>query len=348
MYHKNKGYTKQQGFSLVELIIALALGLIIMAAVMQVFIIGARTASIQQSASGVIDANVFGLQQIEKKLRLAGLGLAEISASRKDGSGILIYTPIVGGGGNAGDVLTSFNLDLFHSHATRDGSEGPERTYPSNTTQNSDQITIQYRAPVDMKDCEGNLILGPRDVKTTESVDDTDLKRVDGQIVVERYFLLRNRTDGTLNLLCDAGKYIKEDIIEDAHPKIASGEATKLTGANNKNKLESGIMARNGAIIISNVDDFQVLLGVVQGDTIRYVSAKEYYDGNEYRTKPIVSVKLAILARGDIGVAQADIPDDLSFDIFGETVTLKDGVPANYVRRVYESTVMLRNSRGAV
>ncbi len=344
MCHKNQGYTKQQGFSLVELMIALALGLVIMAAVIQVFVIGARTASIQQSASGVIDANVFGLQQIEKKLRLAGLGLSEISASRKEGSGILIYTPVVGGSNNTGDVTTSFNLDLFHSHATRDGSEGSESNYPSNTNENSDQITIQYRAPVDMKDCEGNLILGPRDVKTSESVDDTDLKRVDGQIVVERYFLLRNRTDGTLNLLCDAGKYIKEDILEDAHPKIASGEATKLTGANNKNKLETGIMSRSGVIAISNVDDFQVLLGVTQGGGIRYVSAKEYYDS--YRTQPIISVKLAILARGDTGVAQIDTPDNLSFDIFGKTVRLKDGVPANYVRRVYESTVMLRNSRG--
>ena len=56
---------KQQGFTLIELMISLVLGLLIIAAASQVYVISLRTATVQQAGSSILDANVFGLQQIQ-------------------------------------------------------------------------------------------------------------------------------------------------------------------------------------------------------------------------------------------------------------------------------------------
>lgn len=56
----------QAGFTLIELMISLVLGLIVSAAVIQVYLINVKTSSIQASGSELQDASVFGLQQLEK------------------------------------------------------------------------------------------------------------------------------------------------------------------------------------------------------------------------------------------------------------------------------------------
>lgn len=58
---------RQTGFTLIELMISLVLGLIVSAAVIQVYLINVKTSSIQANASELQDASVFGLQQLEKK-----------------------------------------------------------------------------------------------------------------------------------------------------------------------------------------------------------------------------------------------------------------------------------------
>ncbi|STZ07548.1 Tfp pilus assembly protein PilW [Moraxella caprae] len=65
---------KQQGFTLIELMISLVLGLLIIAAVGQVYVISVRTATVQEAGSSILDANVFGLQHIENNRLPAKLG----------------------------------------------------------------------------------------------------------------------------------------------------------------------------------------------------------------------------------------------------------------------------------
>lgn len=363
--HNKLSGQHEQGFTLVELMIALALGLIIMAAVAQVYLMSIRVSSVQQSASGVLDANVFGIQQIESSLRLAGLGLADKSASRQVGSGILIYTPPVGEqpltGSNL-DLERNFGMNLQQNLATRDGSEGLNFLHANTSSGRGDQLTLQYRAPVDMRDCEGKLALGPRDVITMRSSDDNDFKRVDGQVIVERYYVARAQDGTGTHLYCDAKRYITEEIVRDPHPKtdavltnpnIAINTLTESTTAT-QNGVTQTLYAQRGqdaVILIPNVDDFQILLGVnrpATADTqagLQYVDPKQYYDSNTYRTQPIVSVRFAILARGATPTLQMGDTAVTQFKMLGKEVTLNPGVPTNYVRRVYESTVMLRNSR---
>lgn len=323
---------KQQGFTLIELMISLVLGLLIIAAASQVYVISLRTATVQQAGSSILDANVFGLQQIENNIRMAGLGLSDVAKAGAADSGILA------GGDNATaiSVLNVNGAKLSSSLISRDGS-GPTNT----TSGGSDQLTIQYRAPANMRNCEGDLVLGPR----TGILDlpGNPVVSIDGQIIVERYFVKNN--NGTLELRCDAGLYVSNHIIQDdgrSNSGQSTANATILTGANNRHNIHG--LGDDGALIASDIDDFQVRFGIVRDKNhsgIRYVTP------TEYQTLPadtaIITVQLGLLTKGS--VPSSDAPKSQTYTILGNDMNMKSD-QGQFIRRVYETNIMLRNSRG--
>lgn len=320
---------KQQGFTLIELMISLVLGLLIIAAASQVYVISLRTATVQQAGSSILDANVFGLQQIENNIRMAGLGLSDVAKAGAADSGILA------GGNNAAaiSVLNVNGAKLSSDLISRDDL-GPTNT----TSRGSDQLTIQYRAPANMRDCEGHLVLGPR----TGILDlpGNPVVSIDGQIIVERYFVKDN--NGTLELRCDAGLYVSNHIIEDSGQGTAN--ATILTGASNRHNIHNLNANDDGALIASGIDDFQVRFGIASGANhsgIRYVTP------TEYQALPadtaIITVQLGLLTKGS--VPSSDAPESPTYTILGNDVSMKSD-QGQFIRRVYETNIMLRNSRG--
>lgn len=182
--------TESSGFTLIELMIALVLGLLISAAVIQVYIISARTSMVQQSASEVQDTTIFALQAIDEHIRLANLG--NPVSSIKD------TTP------HGGIVLTTNNLGknntteakYFTASADSDGWTGSSNM----NGVESDQLTIQYKniTTESLYDCEG-----------------TEIVSGSSDWVVERYFI-RKATGGAatdLVLACAAGRVDEEGAI---------------------------------------------------------------------------------------------------------------------------------------
>lgn len=169
--------TKQQGFTLVELMIALALGLIITAAAVGIYIANYRTLANQKSSSEMQSASLFGIQPLESRLRMANLG-NDVGA---------ITSATVG----AGIVLTTENANTADTlPATQLSSSGAG---VSNTGTGSDQLTIQFTnvTSTPIYDCEGNTVaIGTR--------------------TMERYFV-RQGNDG-LVLACDAGTFTGNQI----------------------------------------------------------------------------------------------------------------------------------------
>lgn len=319
---------KQQGFTLIELMISLVLGLLIIAAASQVYVISLRTATVQQAGSSILDANVFGLQQIENNIRMAGLGLSDVAKADAADSGILA-------GGDTAAAISVLNVNgvkLSSDLISRDGS-GPTNT----TSGGSDQLTIQYRAPANMRNCEGDLVLGPR----TGILDlpGNPVVSIDGQIIVERYFVKDN--NGTLELRCDAGLYVSNHIIQDDGQGTANAP-TILTGANNRYNIHN--LGDNGALIASGIDDFQVRFGIASGTNhsgIRYVTPKEYQALSSGIA--IITVQLGLLTKGS--VPSSDAPESQVYTILGNDVSMKSD-QGQFIRRVYETNIMLRNSRG--
>jgi type IV pilus assembly protein PilW len=188
------------GFTLIELMISLVLGLLISAAVIQVYLTNTKTASTQKSGSELQEASVFGLQQLESHLRLANLGNSVTSITDTTaGGGIVLSLQ------NIRATDTAYNPFLTHTA----GDTG--FTSVSNITGiNSDQLTIQYTNTTGVKiaDCESA---------------DVEL----GDTVIERYFVRSSSTTGQgLVLACDAGR------VDSSGVKTYASTDTKQFGLN--------------------------------------------------------------------------------------------------------------------
>lgn len=193
-------YRSTSGFTLIELMISLVLGLLISAAVIQVYLTNTKTASTQKSGSELQEASVFGLQQLESHLRLANLGNSVTSITDTTaGGGIVLSLQ------NIRATDTAYNPFLTHTA----GDTG--FTSVSNITGiNSDQLTIQYTNTTGVKiaDCESA---------------DVEL----GDTVIERYFVRSSSTTGQgLVLACDAGR------VDSSGVKTYASTDTKQFGLN--------------------------------------------------------------------------------------------------------------------
>lgn len=326
----------QQGFTLIELMISLVLGLLISAAVMQVYLANVRAVTLQEAGSSIIDSNVFGIPILEDHIRLANLGLADTINDTSEGAGIVLTSA-----GNLKNIKMNGSADVSSALLTNTGDvktvgTGNQWSAKTATDTPSGQLTIQFRAPQNMYDCEGNLALGPREV-TINKVK----KIIDGQIIIERYYL--NAQDPSkpnqLSLYCDAGKYITEDMDKYAEQGQADKPSTVLEG---KNAIKD--FGGKGEVIIENVDYFDVLLGTKDGANVRYYTTNEY--AKLVKKPDIVSVKIGGVIRSNNGVQTSDLATQ--FSVLGKNIKLKTNateVDKKYLRFVFQNEIALRNAR---
>ena len=225
------------------------------------------------------------------------------------------------------------------------GSQTNEWTGASNVSSKSGQLTIQYRAPNDMYDCEGKLALGPREV-TIGGVKEI----IDGQIIIERFYLKAPNTSKptVLSLYCDAGRYITEimdDYAEQSKPEKDLPEYVDFT-ANNEIKD----FGDSGQELMTNVDYFDLLLKTIANDTkakkpeddvLQYYTVKDYLALDYDKQPPIIGIKYGFILRSNNAVLTEEGPSD--FNVLGKKVTLNDEISKKYVRTVVESYVTLRN-----
>ncbi|WP_169392312.1 MULTISPECIES: PilW family protein [Psychrobacter] len=355
----------QSGFSLIELMISLTLGLLISAAVMQVYLTSIKISSMQSGGSDILEASIFGIQNIEKSIRLSNLGMADTNNPFTPLAGVIMTSDTslvdasqtdksknnMNGIKMGGSKSTAGNLDITKQYLTQGGIQA------SNVTDlKSSQLTIQYEAPQDMYDCEGTLVRGPIEIERNGR-----LELIPGQIIVQRYFLKEvlqnNKFDyessiKSYELRCDAGRYIKEELSDNELElqKINDSDSTILKAS--RNIRDFGDV---GEVIIPRVDYFGVLLGIEVVDpstpsvTLRYFTPEQYLNylkdlpAASTITTDIISVKLSALVRaerpltGETGAS--------NFIIFGEQQALSTDTSKAFIRKVYESNIMLRNSR---
>ena len=358
----NIKYT-QDGFSLIELMISLTLGLLISAAVMQIYLTSVKTSSVQAGGTDILEASIFGIQNIEKSIRLSNLGMADSNNPFTPLAGVIMTsdTSLVSAsqtdksknnmnGIKMGGTVTSAGTDAIDAkYLTKSGIAASNITGLT-----SSQLTIQYEAPQDMYDCEGTLVRGPIEIER-----DGRLELIPGQVIVQRYYLREVAQNDKSNyesniksyeLRCDAGRYVKE---------ILNSTELDLQKINDSTILKESRNIRDfgdvGEVVIPRVDYFGVLLGVevieplTSSVTLRYFTPEQYMSylkdlsATSTITTDIISVKLSALVRADrplTGETGAS-----NFIIFGEPKTLSTDTSKAFIRRVYESNIMLRNSR---
>ena len=315
---------KQVGFTLVELLIAIALGLIIAASATMLFLTGLKSQALQTGQSGLQDDANFGLNFILKDVRLSNLNTVQSGINDTTAYGGMVFSSSTTGGFNnsnlpidvAETLLSQSNLNLSNAQSVR-----------------SDQLTIQFLPQYiwdDKKtattaddrwyggfDCEGTALEFTRDQGR--------------QMVVQRYFLALDENVGNtepnqpLALYCDAGYYALE------------GDPTSITN-----------FGEDPQIVLKRVDHFRVLYSIQNGSNHRYVDANTYLQLDSPRPR-ILSVQLGILMRSLQSVGRDNtFSDEQVFQVLDQAlqITEPDENAPKYVRQVVTQTIALRNTFG--
>lgn len=299
---------KQIGFTLIELMIALALGLVVVAAATLLFLTGVRSQAMQQGVSDLQDNANFGLNYITQDIRLANLNnvAAEVNDQLLLGGIVVSQNNYPNALRPKPDPANPAAALPFMSQTLLSSSGGGV----SNVAQGSDQLVIQYQ-PMEAGgfDCEGREI--------------TDSNR----IIVQRYFLRAdtNKTTGEdkpLALACDAGYY-------------AVGDSTVTNYGD------------VGEIIMKRVDHFRVLLNVANAAGLqRYVAINDYLALSP--KPRILGVSLGVLTRSAQSVERDQaIAQNNTFTVLDQNIQVATtGNPTGYIRRVVTQDVALRNALG--
>jgi type IV pilus assembly protein PilW len=318
----------------------------------------------QQAGADIQDNGVFGLDVLARGLRLANYNNSspEINDTTPWGGVVLTSSPANNGSINVignleaigiGSTAVSNGL-LSHSGTDTVSSVANEWQGLSNVQNsissaniNSDQLVIQYQAPQDMYDCEGNLAKGPRDIASLAYTGNEvaaaagEGVAVGGDYVVERYFLRPDtitsgsEPNATLALACDAGRYVRHD------PTKESTNSIVLNG-----------FGGAGQIIINRVDHLHFLLGIKNANNqLSYVTTTEYMaiapTGTPAARPRIISIQLAVLVRS-MNNSKNKLMDSLTktYVMLDQNVKIKGSVSDQYLRKVYTTTASLRNGLG--
>lgn len=353
----------QHGFTLIELMVSMVIGLLISGAALQLLLSSQKTLNSQQASSSIQDNVNFGLQTVARSIRAANLGARSDEGATYQVSdstifsGLVITTDddvafdavpqnlegIVMGGSpvptsllSCSDGIENVSLSNICSAAGISLASSSGWTGASNLSGvKSDQLVVLYKSPMDSFDCEGARVS-------------------QGQHVIERFFLRRDsialpNEPTPLALACDAGRfqYTQNDL---------AANSISLQGYGDK-----------GVVLLSRVDHFSFQVGVTippriaNGDLAFQPSANNtaFFDLDDYldmdlsslglSERPRIShVRYAVVTRSISPSSDAQKASEQKFNVFNKAnLTLSsttESVP--YMREVVTSSVLLRGARG--
>ena len=352
-----------KGFTLIELMITLVLGLLISAAALQIFYTSSLNSRRQEASSQIQDNAIFGFSQIQQHIRRANYGAKSTSTNDEffmnhltPQGGVVLTAP-----SGAGTPVSWLQGNL--SGLVLNGATIPETLLSKNASSNSasnlqdvvnsDQLTIQYRSDIEGTfNCEGIAI--PK-----------------GFYVIERYFVRMDSTvtPAATGLACAsaiydynqtaAGSIEGINIATYTVPAIAA--TTDPVAPAIPATVKDNTLAGTGTIVIPNVDYFRVTLGISsdrdfatdpENIKIAYVpipAATEF--ATILNKRRIVSIQIGILARSDNPTVTAQKNDELKFTVLdkvNQSLNTTTAAGPTYLYNTYVSTILLRNARGGL
>lgn len=322
----NNHMAKHRGFTLIELMISLALGLLISAIAIQLFLTSQRSATTQQGMMNLQNTTLFGLGEVINHLRIANLNASQPFIDDMVLYGGVVFTP-----NNISANLPNFTIsnDLL----TRGGIGA------SNLVDvKSDQLVIQYKVNTPNQfDCEG----------TGLTVSD---------YVVERYFLREdinnNDPNKPLALACKAIRYTAESAKTNTTLAL-TGKGEILIPRIDHFSVRLGV-AYDGANASCNaVTQTDVSGNIVNIAADTRLDCFSYMNIEDYRAltgkKPqIVSIQIGLLARSTDTVGNNQFFDaNQIYQVLnvGAKLTPNDRNKL-YLRDVVTQTIAIRNGFG--
>lgn len=316
----------QSGFTLIELMISITLGLILVAVAVQLLMSGQVNYRIQTSASSLQDSGVFGIHYVAKNIRLANHGNAGAMNDESLYGGIVLSNQTSG----SATPLADGNLkDIKIGNTVLSGSNLISANLNNNSAfsgyPKSDQLVIMYQAPMNTFTCDGKKVKGPEKTNTNYAK---------GWYVIERYYIKNEISKNKADLNCSSAMFVAT-----GEPVPQTFEATTISDVNT---LTTNYASNAGEMIARNVEYMRVQL------IIRHVNGSTRTLGiDEYNAIPlsvtvkhrpaVIGVNLGWLVRSTEKVAGAT---KTNFTVLDQAITsTNDG----YMRQVYTTTIALRN-----
>lgn len=322
----------QLGFTLIELMISLTLGLILVAVAIQLLIGGQVNYRIQTSASSLQDSGVFGVNYVTKNIRLANHGNAGAMNDESLYGGIVLSnqtsgtaTPLADGNlkGLKFETAIISGINLISANKNNNSA--------FTSYEKSDQLVIMYQAPINMFTCTGKKVAGPNRTNTTYAK---------GWYVIERYYIDKTSGKDEANLNCSAAMFIANgETVPQTYSDKDPKEATTISVTDT---LTGNYATNAGETIAKNVEYMRVQLIIRNIDgTTRTLGIDEYNNialsGTVKHRPAVIGVNLGWLVRSSEKVAMVN---NKNFVVLDKTITAPtDG----YMRHVYTTTVALRN-----
>ena len=301
--------SSQLGLTLLELMVALVLGLLIVAAGLAVFLNAQRAMGFQTSMGDIQQNANFGLSMLTQDLRHANLNTP--SAQR-------VNNKFVG----SGIVFVNANLPAGVRTNTANRLTAQGISEDATQAEASDQITMQFMPDVrgdDQFDCEGNAMVA-------------------GRTYVYRYYLDRlpnnQQIEGSLDrfgLYCDAGYYVSNSM-------VGLGENGQLI-IQNVDAFKVRLLVKNpdGNLRYTTINDYR--------NTLMPASV---VDEKQYVNVAGVELGLLVTSAQSIG-ADASLNTRTEYMIAGQEVELQDNTNnGKYLRQAITQFVGLRNTLGGV
>lgn len=351
------------GFTLLELIISLALGLVIAAAATMLFLTGQKSYVLQTGMSDLQDNANFGLNYIAKDIRLTNLNATTAQVNDETQYGGIVLTSSVNAtqtpsvaatpttpavaavplsnlyktieGGSAG-----INV-LSRSHGMTAGT-APAWAGVSNVQQIgedaegnatgtdilSDQLTIQF-TPQYILDDKGTPVTNDDDWVGGFDCEGQELRfRVEnpgGNRPFGRQMVVQRYF---LRADTNAGNEPNQPLALACEAGFYALTETGVTrvegGAPSEVRGTANFGASAGQIIMKRVDHFRVQLGVQNNNSYRYMSINDYMNIAAGSRPRILSVQIGALVRSNQAVGNdAMVSDDQTFQVLDQHVKLK-------------------------
>lgn len=332
VYVKRHFVNFHSGFTLLELMISLVLGLLVSAIALQLFLTSQRSVTAQQGMMNLQNSTLFGLGEVVNHIRVANL-----NSSRPIINDQVLYGGIVLSPNNISDnrdaTTGALNFSIDDNLLTRGAIAS------SNLDgQHSDQLVIQYRVLTPNQfDCEG----------TGLTVSD---------YVVERYFLRadtnRNDPNQPLALACKAARYTEADAKtkttlnltgngEIIIPRVDHFSVRLGVAYDGANDACSAVTETDASGAITNIEADNHL------DCFGYMSIEEYRD--LIGEKPqIVSVQIGLLVRSTDTVGNNPFFDaNQSYKVLNVDAKLTANDRNKlYLRSIVTQSIAIRNGFG--
>lgn len=319
-------FHRVSGFTLIELIISLALGLIIIAAAIQLFIAGVTSYKLQKAMSNIQDSASLGLNFIVDDIRKANLS-APVPAVNDQ----IEYAGIILTSKNVGEKINLNCTACFDEpNKNKEDDNKPLKSFEKSNligeTEN-DQLLIRYQAQQEGFDCSGNEL--KKDV-----------------FVVQRYYVDPAETNVRRSLRCQAAQYTP-------------------TSLDSKSKDDQLLLNwKSSQVILPNVDYFVVRYGWMEGglndegskiqygslDTYLAQSVRKNIDGVMQNIRPhIHAIQIGILVQStDTAGNQSIVKErnNRAFQVLGSEVELDKKYQNGHLRQAVNQTISLRNAMG--